>query len=382
MPQAGKGYNRSVRRFCHLAVYATLLAGLAGCLKEYVYDHLPGEVVGELATPAGLPNLSASTCGACHTEIYAEWSASAMGQGWVDPVFQADFVREHSAYVCLNCHTPLQQQRPEIIHGLVSLKPIVGAGVTNPTYDPKLRDEGVTCAACHVRDGQVLGSIAAVTAPHSHTVDPEFGNADLCASCHQVQGPPFSSLRRPIADVVGEWSQWQAATGRTETCKDCHMPEVVRQLTAHTPPRRSGSHRFPGAWDDTFVRSAIRIDAVARTATAITVTITNLSGHRFPTDDPLRAALVTAALAISDSQSVSRTVVLGRTIDPKSYAEYGDTTLAPAETRVVELSFGAELLAQARSATVEIAWSPLHGAAPEVRAVRPRQAILYEQPVP
>ena len=371
-----------MRRFTELVGPPALVIGLTGCLKEYVYEQLPGEVVGELATPQGLGDLSAKTCGACHTEIYMEWSASAMGQAWTDAVFQADFKREHSAYVCLNCHTPLQQQRPEIIHGISSLKPIVGAGVPNPSYSPALRDEGVTCAACHVRDGAVIGTIAEANPPHRSRVDAAFGDETLCEGCHQADAPPFSNMPRPIADVVDEWKVWKARTGRTESCKDCHMPPVERALTAYTPVRTSGSHRFPGAWDDDFVRSAIRVDAVARTDATIAVTLTNLAGHRFPTDAPLRATLVTATLAISDAQAVSRTVMLGRKVDAKTYVQSSDTTLGPAETRSIELAFDADQLAKARSVSVEILWAPLFNADPTVRAIRRREPILFAITVP
>ena len=43
---------------------------------------------------------------------------------FADLIFQADFERERELYACRTCHTPLQEQQPERITGLASLKPV------------------------------------------------------------------------------------------------------------------------------------------------------------------------------------------------------------------------------------------------------------------
>jgi hypothetical protein len=358
---------------------ATLL--LAGCLKDYVFARLPGPVLGALDTPAGLPTISADTCAACHPDFVEEWRGSKMGQAWTDPIFQADFVRQGEPWVCRNCHTPIENQRPELIHGISSLKPLRGEGEPNPAYDASLRDEGVTCAACHLRDGAIEGPFADAEPPHAFRAVAGYGSADLCAPCHQTDGPPFSSLKRPIADVVGEWERWKAATGRTDSCIDCHMAPITRGLTAWTEDRPTRSHRFPGAWDADFVAAAIRVDEVTRTDAAITVSLTNLAGHNLPSDDPLRALIVRATLD-TPAGPVASEVVIERVVEEPSYRERTDTTLRVAERRTISLPFSPKQFAGLPAARVELIWSPLHNAHPAVAVPSEHERVLTSLAVP
>jgi hypothetical protein len=160
------------------------------------------------------------------------------------------------------------------------------------------------------------------------------------------------------------------------------MPEVERPLTAWTEPRRSGSHAFPGAWSTEFVRTAIQVSNVGRTASSLNLTLTNLAGHRFPTDDPLRAVIITGSLALSPTTSRTRTVLLERVVEPKTYRELRDTTLGPAESRTISLDFSPSDLAAATAAQIRIEWAPLFHAHPAVHAVRPEQPLLFEFAVP
>ncbi|GDX79491.1 hypothetical protein LBMAG42_13020 [Deltaproteobacteria bacterium] len=358
-----------------------LVAGaVPGCFRQYVFSRLPQPVIAEAATPTGLTSLSTATCAACHVEIAAEWGETLMGRAWTDPVFQADFVRGGELYACRYCHTPLPQQQPERITGLRSLKPVAGQGEPNPNFEPSLLSDGVGCAACHVRAGAVVGSLPDLEPPHGVTVDPGFGDAELCATCHQASAPPFSRMKRPIADTVGEWARWQAATGRTESCVDCHMPAVERALTTWTPARPTRSHRVLGGWDDEFVASAIRVGPVERTAGGVALTLTNLAGHNVPTADPMRALDVVVRLGAAPGAPEARTT-LERVVTDRTYVESRDTTLLPGEARVLTLPFAEDSLSTADVVVVELVYDRLRNAAPDIQAVRVGSTTVATQTV-
>ena len=46
--------------------------------------------------------------------------------------------------------------------------------VKNPDFDGEFRDEGITCAACHVRDGAVEGPTGIATEAHATRQDDRF----------------------------------------------------------------------------------------------------------------------------------------------------------------------------------------------------------------
>lgn len=360
-----------------------VVGGLAvpGMVRAWVFTRLPQPQHAAMAVPTGLSSLSSTGCASCHVEVAREWSESRMAQAWTDPIFQADFERERELYACRTCHTPLQEQQPEHITGLASLKPVTGVGVPNPGYDEALRDEGVTCAACHVREGAVVGTIAGVEAPHAVTVDPTFGSADTCAPCHQAEGPPLSRLIRPVSDTLGEWSHWTEATGRMERCVDCHMPAVERPLTAFSPVRSTRSHRVLGGWDDDFVASAIRVDRVERTPDGVRVTVTNLAGHNVPTADPMRAIGLAASARVGGATLGSAPVWLEREVDTRRWVEGADSTLLPGETRAIPLRLPG-LPDSLPAVEIEVRADRLRHADPSIRARFPGESVLVRHRMP
>ena len=106
--------------------------------------------------PEGLRSLRAEECKNCHQEIYREWSQSMHAKAWIEPYFQKDFVYDSSQQTCLNCHTPLENQQENHVLGFEDRGKFHPIFERNPDYDPLLRDEGVTCAVCHVRDGKIV----------------------------------------------------------------------------------------------------------------------------------------------------------------------------------------------------------------------------------
>ena len=123
--------------------------------------------------------------------------------------------------------------------------------------------------------------------------------------------------------------------GGTETCADCHMPEVERPIVPGGPVRKGRRHLFRGAWDDAFAATAVRVemDAAGR------LVLTNEAGHRFPTADPARLVRVTASALVggttveSIEERIERRVKLPRLVD------IVDTTLGPMERRELHFRF-------------------------------------------
>ncbi len=351
------------------------LLSLTGCVREYLFDRLQQPIFAPMAPVSGVGSLSAAACAGCHLEIAEEWRGSHMAMAWSDPVFQADWQESGQLYLCLYCHTPLVDQRATLATGLASLKPIRAAEVPNPSFDASLQAEGVTCVSCHVKDGAIVGPLDIKDAPHPIRVDPEFASADRCVSCHQADAPPLTSVRRPIADTHGEWERWQKATGRTETCTDCHMPAVERELVYMGSVRKGRRHTFPGAWDADFARTSLAVSQVVRTAAGVSLTLTNLTGHNLPTADPMRALRVELVF----NGSVIASTLLERVIRTPAYAEERDTTLLPGEARVIRLPL-------AKDATGPIAarviLARLYHTTPAVQATAVGDLELWTEVVP
>ena len=115
--------------------------------------------------PEGLTSLKAESCGECHREIYEEWKTSIHAHAYEDPFFQAYWKKDKNVWVCLNCHTPLENQQPTLIKEIPRGRVEKAIQEPNPQYDPEYQKESVTCAVCHVRDGVIYGPFDDSAAP-------------------------------------------------------------------------------------------------------------------------------------------------------------------------------------------------------------------------
>lgn len=332
-----------------------------GCLADRLYTSLEPKALPSQPPPQGLASVSAESCSTCHEEIYREWAGSGMGQSFTDPVFQADWSHQREFYYCLSCHAPLEAQQPTVVTGLRGLNPPREVSTVNPLFDKDLQAEGVTCVVCHLEEGALVGPHS-VAAPHKVAQDPNFSASDRCERCHQMVSPPFpfSKSDRPLTDTHSEWSEWKEVTGRTESCTDCHMPEVNRPSAHGAPPRQGRRHTFPGGWDNEMVRSGLIIGEPSIVDGSIKIVLTNQAGHRFPSGEPARSLVVTARLWSEDAKQVAEAVErIERRVKLPVGKELGDSTLAPAERRELTLSFGAETQGQATKASLSIVFDRL-----------------------
>jgi len=242
--------------------------------------------------PESLPSLSAQSCNACHHEIVEAWSGSGHGQAWNSDLYQRALAAADEPAYCLRCHIPLLNQRTETVtgydEGLLS-RPKTDP---NPLYDPTLRAEGVTCAACHVRDGQIYGSRTLLPgqAPHPVTHNAELEDPGMCAQCHQLAWP--GTEEAPLYDTWREWtaSAWGEAG---VTCQECHMPLTSGPISGSRFAAHR-DHRVVGSSDPAMLARAATV-LVGPTPPRlqrgdelrVMVRVLNTgAGHHLPTGNP------------------------------------------------------------------------------------------------
>lgn len=226
--------------------------------------------------PEGLANPSAQGCHACHDAIHTTWSQSAHARGPSEAMRTAADAAGDPR--CLACHLPLSQQHPTRLTPLSAALP--DTIETNPAWDATLATEGVTCAACHVRDGAVVAASPAGPAPHPIRWTPAMRAASQCAGCHQLAWPGSET---PFYDTYGEWtrSAWARAG---VTCQDCHMGPGAGVA-------RVGADHAMRADLDRALSVLVDLSApvVVRGADAVdgTVTLQNTgAGHHVPAGSP------------------------------------------------------------------------------------------------
>ena len=259
----------------------------------------------------GQTAMSAQACEACHPAEHAEWSASRHGHAFSNPIFQ----REYSAHPdewCVHCHAPLTTQLEEIR---------AGAG--------PLAAEGVSCIACHVREGRILAARARPGSPHRTDVRADFGGPQFCAGCHQFNFPLLDNatpgLRTRVTGYTSHPMQntaaEHAAGGRaSEPCRSCHASPA--------------GHSYPGGHDATMLERALGLD-VCRERGRVVASVTNRgAGHRVPTGDVHRHLAVRLWRASAPERLQEHFLL--RHFEPA--ADGGkllveDTGLAPGQTR-------------------------------------------------
>jgi len=280
--------------------------------------------------PSGLANATAQACAACHVSVHDSWSSGGHHQGWQDPLFLDAIRATGDAPLCTSCHLPLAQQQP------LQLQEYLGDELTrartraNPSWDPTLQQEGVTCAACHIREGTVVGSRPSDQAPHPVAVSTELGTSAFCGSCHQLAWP---GADQPFYDTYGEWERSPYAYAGVQ-CQDCHMAPVAGVATAG---------RFAGQADhgvalDPARAVSVLVELPAGHVTrgeslAARVRVQNSgAGHAFPTGSPFAHVLIVAELLDAEGARIGDALehTLRREVTPDPpYDTVSDTRLAP-----------------------------------------------------
>ncbi len=273
-------------------------------------DWADGVRVGE--QPHGIASLSAQTCNGCHVGSHQSWQAGAHGAGSSSTDF-LDAIREVGEETCQGCHLPLQVQRPQLVSfdGDDVNRPVVAP---NPHFNATLNAEGVTCAACHVREGKIVASEPSPSPSPVHpnlTWSPELSKSESCAACHQLTWPGADV---PLYDTYGEWTRSPQAVAGIQ-CQDCH-------LAAASESSLGNNHNV----DVPAARAlTILVDMpsapVIRGGEALNASIRILNtgaGHSFPTGSPWKQVVVEVYLEREGEKAPERVAttsqVLGRSL--------------------------------------------------------------------
>ena len=246
--------------------------------------------------PAGLDSLKAESCGQCHQAIYDEWKTSVHSKAYQDPFFHAYWTKDKHSWVCLNCHAPLENQQATLIKDIPRDRVEKAHQETNPQFDPEYQKEGVTCAACHVRDGVILGPFEDSAAPHPTKFDPNFHTAQVCYRCHNVISGPAQFYNVGPCGTYAEYEGKFFMKERGFICQSCHMPEIQRPVATDGPIRQGRQHLWRGGHDPEMIKRAVAIQLVANPSAPkpgenveVTLTLINAgAGHKLPTGDPDR----------------------------------------------------------------------------------------------
>ena len=264
--------------------------------------------------PTGLANITAQGCNACHYQAHDDWALSGHAGTGQNQAFQDALNRVSNSTACSQCHLPLKVQHATLAAGYIDGDMTRPSMAHNPVWDPTLMAEGVGCAACHVRDGKVVGTRPISGAPHPVIASAELGTSEMCATCHQLS---FPESDRPFYDTYGEWSRTPYAAANVR-CQDCHMPPKAGAATA-TRFAASPSHAFQ-ADIARALTVVVRLDShqVERgQAFPVTVTLQNTgAGHHIPTGSPYKSYIVSVSLVDSKGKALTKayTETLGRTV--------------------------------------------------------------------
>jgi hypothetical protein len=273
--------------------------------------------------PEGLDSLRAESCGTCHREIYEEWKSSIHASAYRDPFFQAYWKKDRNIWVCLNCHTPLENQQPTLIKDIPRGRVEKAVQEPNPRYDPEYQLEAVTCAACHVRDGVILGPFDDSVAPHPTRFDPSFRTTQVCYRCHNVVSGPAQFYRVGPCGTYAEYEGKYFMQERGYICQSCHMPEVDRPVADGGPIRRGRRHLWRGGHDPDMIKRAVAIQVkvdppAPKPGDRVRFTLTLINagaGHKIPTGDPDRHFTVEFLVEDGARQVLDRQVdTMGRWI--------------------------------------------------------------------
>ena len=311
--------------------------------------------------PIGLNSLKAEECGRCHQEIYKEWKTSIHAHAYKDPFFQAYWKKDDNIWVCLNCHTPLENQQPTLIQDIPRGRVERATQVPNFRYDPEFQTEGVTCAVCHVRDGVIHGPFDDSAAPHPTKFDPTFRSKQICYRCHNVVSGPFQYYNVGPCGTYAEFEGEFFMKEKGMICQSCHMPEVKRPVAKGGPIRSGRRHLWRGGHDPEMIKRAVAVQVVSdppnpAPGQSVTFTLTLINagaGHKIPTGDPDRHFTVEFTVRDAENQIIQHQAeTLGRWIlwQPVIWEVY-DNRLLPLASRDYQFTY--ELPEEAKNWSVQ-----------------------------
>lgn len=274
-------------------------------------------------------SLSPDSCGQCHQQQFADWQQSLHSKTMTEGIlWQLRLMPQNDANMCLDCHAPLAEQK-----ALVAMErgwPNAPKGELPSYVSPDLANQGLVCAACHVRNHKRLGpeplpttTVVGGDAHNGFLIKPEFSQSEFCASCHQFadDGPRTAGKLRE--NTYQEW----LASGYAEQgvqCQNCHMPD--RQ------------HQWQGIHSPEMVKQAVTTDLQLADG-LLQGQVTNSGvGHFFPTY-MVPKVYVQLVLIVQNTEEVLAEKVIGWQVDESLANEAFDTRLAPNQSIEIRYQF-------------------------------------------
>lgn len=368
MPPRTCAHDGAIMSLCFPALIGILAVALAACgdtakpttpvkspaqaaavqlpapeIEKFLDAHWARPIAPQGKPPARFTSIEAAldpdSCGSCHVAQFKDWKESlhsrAMGPGILGQLvnMSPDATNEHQD--CIRCHAPLKEQADSLVAALAREQ---GPG-SRPAKDSglALHEQGLVCAACHVRgyqrygpprkDGSVPDSAAQL--PHNGWVSTAaFEDSRFCASCHQFPKDGFALNGKLLENTYEEWKASRYAR-EGKACQSCHMPD-----------RR---HLWRGIHDPEMVKAGVAIDVkparIQSGVVSATLTIKNTgTGHYFPTYVTPKVVAETYQESAGGQvlKDTLREYIIARQVSPDLSAEIADTRIAPDEQALLD----------------------------------------------
>ncbi len=306
---------------------------------RFLADHWarPLAAQGPLPTSTAAPGISLApqSCATCHASQFQDWRESlhsrAMDAGVLGQLLDMPAHARDDHQSCMRCHAPLAEQADSLVATIEALEKQKGrapAGIGNAAL---LHEQGLVCAACHVRKGEWYGpprrdgsgpGADQRAAPHGGwKADRAFESSRFCAACHQFDDDGYALNGKLLENTLKEWQDSRYAR-QGDSCQSCHMPD-----------RR---HLWRGIHDPQMVKRGVRIEAegaaVVDRQLASQLTVANIgAGHFFPTYVTPRV-MIRAFQQDAAGRKLAGTeqqFIIGRQVTQDLSREIADTRIAP-----------------------------------------------------
>lgn len=326
-----------------------VILSLAGCdapresvsrspdsIEGFLQRHWSRPLQAQGTPPTHFSTLEASldprACGTCHIAQFNDWKLSrhslAMGPGILGQLLNMPATATEEHQDCIRCHAPLKEQADSLVAALAREQ---GKGVRpSGETSPALHEQGLVCAACHMRGFQRYGPPRkdgtkpepGAQLPHGGWVsEAAFGDSRFCAVCHQFTNDGYALNGKLLENTYEEWKASRYAR-EGKTCQSCHMPD-----------RR---HQWRGIHDPEMVKAGVTIDMTGAriesgtVSAALSIRNTGI-GHNFPTYVTPKV-VVQAYQEDARGEALRGTLqehIIGWQVSPDLSTEIADTRIAP-----------------------------------------------------
>lgn len=231
--------------------------------KDSIRDKSTGEILQD-----------SKSCKSCHETVYQNWFNSRHRVAFTNELYKESHEREPKEW-CVNCHAPLLSPNTNRL----SLENRI------------LKEEGISCNVCHVRNGKVITSKLPnpkrdnTELAHEYEVEPIIGKSEFCANCHQFNFPTLKSAR---SEGHFEYSNLPMQNTFTEF-KESYLSKYGECQTCHLAANSGDTHSFFGGHDREKLKSSLflEMERISKNTILVNV-ITNGIPHSFPTGDLFR----------------------------------------------------------------------------------------------